>query len=220
MQGMLQTFADLRGMLASVRRVRATLSELPPDESMVATLAPLPDAPWVDPTTSQDGAGGAGSNYASHLPDESPVLAAAGSEEALEDGQAGSGRAVEAAQTGDLRLESVFFSYPTRPGAAVLRDLSLTLPRGKVTAIVGRQVAAVVREGSWGSWATQRSADRKSSHTHSRWRGATCAQNLPCMPCPPSAAGLVPASPRWRRCWSGCTLLMQAQSRWAERCGV
>jgi ATP-binding cassette subfamily B (MDR/TAP) protein 8 len=48
---------------------------------------------------------------------------------------------VEAAQTGDLRLESVYFSYPTRPGAAVLRDLSLTLPRGKVTAIVGRSGA-------------------------------------------------------------------------------
>lgn len=162
MQGMLQTFADLRSMLASVRRVRATLSELPPDESMVATLAPLPDAPWVDPTTSQDGEGGAGSNFASHLPDESPVLAAAGSEEALENGQAGSGRAVEAAQTGDLRLESVFFSYPTRPGAAVLRDLSLTLPRGKVTAIVGRQVASGAREGSWGSWAAQGLAGRQS----------------------------------------------------------
>ncbi len=146
MQGMLQTFADLRNMLASVRRVRATLSELPPDESMVATLAPLPDAPWVDPTASQDRAAGAGSAHASHpgLPDEGPVLAAAGSgdEGAAQDGEAGSGLAVEAALAGDLRLEGVYFSYPTRPGAAVLRNLSLTLPRGKVTAVVGRCVAA------------------------------------------------------------------------------
>lgn len=147
MQGMLQTFADLRSMLASVRRVRATLSELPPDESMVATLAPLPDAPWVDPTASQDGAAGASGRHASHpgLPDEGPALPAG--EEALLDGEAGSGRAVEAAQSGDLRLEGVCFSYPTRPGASVLRDLSLTLPRGKVTAVVGRCVGGIC-EGS------------------------------------------------------------------------
>lgn len=151
MQGMLQTFADLRSMLASVRRVRATLSELPPDESMVATLAPLPDAPWVDPTASQDGAAGASGHHTSHpgLPDEGPALPAAGTsgQGALLDGEAGSGRAVEAAQSGDLRLEGVCFSYPTRPGASVLRDLSLTLPRGKVTAVVGRCVGGTCEAG-------------------------------------------------------------------------
>ena len=32
----------------------------------------------------------------------------------------------------------VTFSYPARPGVPVLQGLTLTLPRGKVTAVVGR----------------------------------------------------------------------------------
>jgi len=60
MQGMLQTFADLRNMLASVRRVRATLSELPPDESQVGPPGPPPGAPRVAPTARQGRAAGAG----------------------------------------------------------------------------------------------------------------------------------------------------------------
>ena len=149
-QGMLQTFADLRGMLASVRRVRATLSELPPDDSMVATLAPLPDEPWVDPAASRDGSTGSGA-HPSHpgLPDEGPATAA-GSLGGSEDEEGGCGRAVEAAQQGDLRLQGVSFSYPTRPGAAVLRDLSLNLPRGKVTAVVGRCAAGAWGDAGWG----------------------------------------------------------------------
>lgn len=126
---MLQTFADLRGMVASVRRVRATLSELPPDESMAQALPPLPSAPWEYPA---DGGAGVG------LPDEGPAPAAA---PLSPNGALDGGGAVAAAQAGDLRLEGVSFSYPTRPGAMVLRDLTLTLPRGKVTAVVGRSGA-------------------------------------------------------------------------------
>ena len=131
LQGMLQTFADLRGMVASVRRVRATLSELPPDESMAQALPPLPEAPWeyplVAPFSNGDGPLG--------LADEGPVpVGAANGSHVV----AGEGLAVAAAQCGDLRLEGISFSYPVRPGAPVLKDLSLTLPRGKVTALVGR----------------------------------------------------------------------------------
>lgn len=132
---MLQTFADLRGMLASVRRVRAALSELPPDESMAQALPPLPAAPWEHPIAVAAGEGHAHAG----LPDEAPPLLAA--DGALPDASGlggGGGAAVEAALSGDLRLEGVTFSYPTRPGAAVLQDLTLTLPRGKVTAVVGR----------------------------------------------------------------------------------
>ncbi|EFN54275.1 hypothetical protein CHLNCDRAFT_31851 [Chlorella variabilis] len=133
-QGMLQTFADLRGMVASVRRVRATLSELPPDESMAQALPPLPEAPWeyplVAPFSNGDGPLG--------LADEGPVpVGAANGSHVV----AGEGLAVAAAQCGDLRLEGISFSYPVRPGAPVLKDLSLTLPRGKVTALVGRSGA-------------------------------------------------------------------------------
>lgn len=146
---MLQTFVDLRGMLASVKRVRATLSELPPDESMAQALPPLPDTPWDHPAVAAAGAAGSGGSSTSvngssvppGLPDEAPVPLPAATEGACNGSVAGHGWptcAVEAAQQGDLRLEGVSFSYPVRPGARVLRDLSLTLPRGKVTALVGR----------------------------------------------------------------------------------
>lgn len=48
------------------------------------------------------------------------------------------GAAVEAARQGDLELRGVSFAYPTRPGVRVLEGLSLILPRGCVTALVGR----------------------------------------------------------------------------------
>lgn len=147
-QGMLQTFADLRGMLASVRRVRATLSELPPDESMAQALPPLPDSPWEHPTTAgtEGGSGGSSGENGRHegpgLADEGPVVRPEG---AVASGGLSTGRtpsrAVEAAQQGDICLEGVSFTYPVRPGAPVLRNLCLTLPRGKVTAIVGRSGA-------------------------------------------------------------------------------
>ena len=36
-----------------------------------------------------------------------------------------------------IRLANVTFSYPSRPDRVVLRNLSLTLPKGKCTALVG-----------------------------------------------------------------------------------
>jgi ATP-binding cassette subfamily B (MDR/TAP) protein 1 len=38
---------------------------------------------------------------------------------------------------GHLNLQNVDFSYPTRPTVTVLDDLSLDIPAGKVTAVVG-----------------------------------------------------------------------------------
>lgn len=39
---------------------------------------------------------------------------------------------------GDVSFENVTFSYPSRPQAAILQDLSFTIPHGKVTAFVGQ----------------------------------------------------------------------------------
>lgn len=39
---------------------------------------------------------------------------------------------------GHVELENVTFSYPTRPGVTVLEDFSLSVPAGKVTALVGQ----------------------------------------------------------------------------------
>ncbi|GFQ04424.1 ABC transporter b family member 11 [Phtheirospermum japonicum] len=38
---------------------------------------------------------------------------------------------------GEIELECVDFSYPTRPGIRILRDLSLTINSGKIVALVG-----------------------------------------------------------------------------------
>jgi len=38
---------------------------------------------------------------------------------------------------GHIELENVTFAYPSRPGAPVLRNLNLSIPAGKTTAIVG-----------------------------------------------------------------------------------
>ncbi|KAH6893210.1 P-loop containing nucleoside triphosphate hydrolase protein [Thelonectria olida] len=42
------------------------------------------------------------------------------------------------ATIGEIKLENVTFSYPTRPGVTVLKDFSLRVPAGKVTALVGQ----------------------------------------------------------------------------------
>ena len=49
---------------------------------------------------------------------------------------------MEAAEKGPLELRNVYFSYPLRKNRAVLSNLSLTLQRGTVTALVGRRWAA------------------------------------------------------------------------------
>lgn len=40
------------------------------------------------------------------------------------------------ALVGNIELDSIVFSYPTRPDIVVLRNLSLKIPFGKVTALV------------------------------------------------------------------------------------
>lgn len=47
----------------------------------------------------------------------------------------------EATSSGDIELRGLSFEYPMRPGARVIDDVSLVLPRGKVTALVGRSGA-------------------------------------------------------------------------------
>jgi ATP-binding cassette, subfamily B (MDR/TAP), member 1 len=39
---------------------------------------------------------------------------------------------------GNIRLVDVSFAYPTRPAIPVLRNISLDIPAGEITAIVGK----------------------------------------------------------------------------------
>lgn len=129
-QGALQTFTDIRGALASIRRVQQVLKEIPVDSSMAESLPP---GAWWDVATERaavlaatKGSGACEINYSSSTEDDPEAEA-----------EAAPDAAILACQSGDLILKNVNFSYPTRPNARVLRDLNMTLPRGKITALVG-----------------------------------------------------------------------------------
>ena len=113
-QGLLQTWTDMRQTRSSVRRVQDLFDEISVDPSMAQALPP---GDWWNVAN-----GGKTSSY--------DLLEG---EEELD--------AVDAAEHKDLVLENVCFSYPARPDVQVLNNLSLTIPRGKVTALVGRSGA-------------------------------------------------------------------------------
>jgi len=48
----------------------------------------------------------------------------------------------ESLAPGDIKLQNISFAFPTRPNANVLDGVSLTLPQGQVTALVGSSGAA------------------------------------------------------------------------------
>ena len=113
-QGLLQTWTDMWQTRSSVRRVQDLFDEIAVDPSMAQALPP---GDWWNVAN-----GGKTSSY--------DLLEG---EEELD--------AVDAAEHKDLVLENVCFSYPARPDVQVLNNLSLTIPRGKVTALVGRSGA-------------------------------------------------------------------------------
>jgi len=113
-QGLLQTWTDMRQTRSSVRRVQDLFDEITVDPSMAQALPP---GAWWEVAN-----GGKASSY--------NILEG---EDELD--------AVEAAEKHDLVLENVCFSYPARPDVQVLNSMSLTIPRGKVTALVGRSGA-------------------------------------------------------------------------------
>jgi ATP-binding cassette subfamily B (MDR/TAP) protein 10 len=144
-QGALQTFTDARHTLASLQRAQQVLSELPPDASMAAALAP--GAWWdVANTVSQAAADGTCEILSESDAEEADVVSTRGSRSAQSSGSGigQHGRAADAAQRGDLELRNVTFSYPSRLSVMVLKDLTLTLPRGRVTALVGRQAFCAI----------------------------------------------------------------------------
>jgi ATP-binding cassette subfamily B (MDR/TAP) protein 10 len=110
-QGLLQTWTDARQMRSAVKRVQDVLSEIGVDPSMAQALPP---GDWWTVANGQQ--------TRSHNLFE-------GKDEL---------DAVDAAEKNDLVLENVCFSYPARPDVQVLKNVDLTIPRGKVTALVGR----------------------------------------------------------------------------------
>ncbi|ONI25212.1 hypothetical protein PRUPE_2G289200 [Prunus persica] len=124
-QGLVNTFGDLRGTFAAVERINSVLSGVEIDESLAYGLErEMQQKKLLD------------ENYRLFLIDGSS-----------EKNQSVNTRYMSAlksasnisrlAWSGDVCLEDVHFSYPLRPDVEILNGLNLTLKCGTVTALVG-----------------------------------------------------------------------------------
>ncbi|KAG8381394.1 hypothetical protein BUALT_Bualt06G0117600 [Buddleja alternifolia] len=124
-QGVVNTFGDLRGAFAAIERINSVLSGAEIDEALAYALEKdlkrrkLRDANLeallVNGSNGKMQAKSRG--YMSSLKSASDVRSLA--------------------RSGDICLEDVHFSYPLRPDVEVLQGLDLTLKCGTITALVG-----------------------------------------------------------------------------------
>ncbi|CAN6705647.1 unnamed protein product [Malus baccata var. baccata] len=124
-QGLVNTFGDLRGTFAAVERINSVLSGVEIDEALAYGLEremqqkKLLDESYrlflIDGLTETNQS--VNTHYMSALKSGSNVS--------------------RLAWSGDVCLEDVHFSYPLRPDVEVLNGLNLTLKCGTVTALVG-----------------------------------------------------------------------------------
>ncbi|XP_019191792.1 PREDICTED: ABC transporter B family member 28 [Ipomoea nil] len=123
-QGLVNTFGDLRVAFASVDRINSVLSGAEIDEALAYALHKDMKQKnahdknfrlFVD--NGSDGMRSTNLGYMSSLKSGSNVRSLA--------------------QSGDICLEDVHFSYPVRPDVEILSGLNLTLKCGTVTALVG-----------------------------------------------------------------------------------
>lgn len=124
-QGLVNTFGDLRGALAAIERINSVLSGAEIDEALAYGLERQIQKKEVhDEKISLflvDGYGGQNQIYNAHY------MSALKSANTL----------CSFAGSGDVCLEDVHFSYPLRPDVEILNGLNLTLKCGTVTALVG-----------------------------------------------------------------------------------
>ncbi|KAK8559434.1 hypothetical protein V6N13_026857 [Hibiscus sabdariffa] len=124
-QGLVNTFGDLRGTFAAVERINSVIAGAEIDEALAYGLEKEIQKKEVNDESIKlfisNGAFGKSqqldSHYMSALKSTSDV-----------------GRL---AWSGDVVLEDVHFSYPLRPDVEILNGLNLTLKCGTVTALVG-----------------------------------------------------------------------------------
>ncbi|CAN4080775.1 unnamed protein product [Withania somnifera] len=124
-QGLVNTFGDLRAALAATERINSILSDAEIDEALAYSLEKDMKQKKVGDETlelylvngSNEKKQPTKTRYMSTLKLGSSVR--------------------NLAETGDICLEDVYFSYPVRPDVEILRGLNLTLKCGTVTALVG-----------------------------------------------------------------------------------
>ncbi|KAL7003271.1 ABC transporter B member 28 [Sarracenia purpurea var. burkii] len=124
-QGLVNTFGDLRGAFAATERINSVLSGVEIDEALAYGLERDIKRQVVDDKNfgllfvngSDKNSQSLNMHYMSALKSTSSLRSLAWS--------------------GDLCLEDVYFSYPLRPDVEILSGLNLTLKCGTVTALVG-----------------------------------------------------------------------------------
>ncbi|XP_059629363.1 ABC transporter B family member 28 isoform X1 [Cornus florida] len=124
-QGLVNTFGDLRGAFAATERINSVLSEGEIDEALAYGLRREIKNKEVHDKSFEllfiNGSDGKNESRNMHY---MSALKSANSLDSL-------------AWSGDICLEDVYFSYPLRPDAEILRGLNLKLKCGTVTALVG-----------------------------------------------------------------------------------
>ncbi|RDY10753.1 ABC transporter B family member 28 [Mucuna pruriens] len=124
-QGLVNTFGDLRGTLAAVERINSVLSGVQVDDALAYGLERELRQKTVDDE-----------NYKlvlSNISTENNQKNILHYMSALKT----SSNLYSLAWSGDICLEDVYFSYPLRPDVEILSGLNLRLKCGTVTALVG-----------------------------------------------------------------------------------
>lgn len=124
-QGLVNTFGDLRVALAATERINSVLSDAEIDEALAYSLEKdMKQKKVHDETLELYLVNGSNEKKQSTKIRYMSTLKFGSSVRNL-------------AETGDICLEDVDFSYPVRPDVEILRGLNLTLKCGTVTALVG-----------------------------------------------------------------------------------
>ncbi|XP_049348647.1 ABC transporter B family member 28 isoform X1 [Solanum verrucosum] len=124
-QGLVNTFGDLRAALAATERINSVLSDAEIDEALACSLEKDMKQKKVHDETLE--------LYLVNDSDEKKQSTKTRYMSTLKFGSS----VRNLAETGDICLEDVDFSYPVRPDVEILRGLNLTLKCGTVTALVG-----------------------------------------------------------------------------------
>nr|XP_023914965.1 ABC transporter B family member 28 [Quercus suber]XP_023914966.1 ABC transporter B family member 28 [Quercus suber] len=124
-QGLVNTFGDLRGTFAAVERINSVLSEIEIDEAL---------AYGVEREMQQKELHG--DNYKLFFIDDYDEKILSRNVHYMSALKSAS-NVCSLAWSGDVCLEDVHFSYPVRPDVEILNGLNLTLKCGTVTALVG-----------------------------------------------------------------------------------
>ncbi|XP_073272575.1 ABC transporter B family member 28-like [Primulina huaijiensis] len=124
-QGVVNTFGDLRGAFAAVERINTVLSGTEIDEALAYALEKdLKRRRISDKNLEALFVNGSNAKMLTRGERYMSSLKSTGNMRAL-------------AQSCDIFLEDVYFSYPLRPDVQILQGFDLTLKRGTVTALVG-----------------------------------------------------------------------------------